>query len=88
MTIENQKALARSRAEAKYLFYKHLGVFVVINLMLFVINITTSPNYIWAVWPLFGWGVAIALHALQVFAFGGRNAVLDRMTEMEMQKDD
>ena len=50
-------------------FYTHLSVYIVVNLGLFFINITTSPEYLWFIWPLTGWGVAIALHALRVYGW-------------------
>jgi hypothetical protein len=48
-------------------FYTHLGVYVLINAMLLLINITTSPDVLWFYWPLMGWGIGVALHALRVF---------------------
>jgi len=37
---------------------------------LFVINWVTPGNW-WFYWPLVGWGVGLAIHALVVFVFGG-----------------
>lgn len=88
MTTQAQKSDARARAEAKYGFYKHLAVFAAVNLLLLAINLFTSPGYLWSIWPLLGWGIAIVFHALQVYAFGGGNKLLDRMTEIEMQKEE
>jgi hypothetical protein len=51
-------------------FYTHLGVYVLINAMLLLINITTSPDVLWFYWPLLGWGIGVALHALRVFGAG------------------
>jgi len=42
-------------------------VYVIVNLGLFLINMTTSPENLWFIWPLMGWGIGIALHALRVF---------------------
>lgn len=71
-----------ARAQAKYDFYKHLTVYVVINAMLMVINLVTAPGYFWAIWPLVGWGVAIVLHALSVFVFD-RNRIVETLVERE-----
>ena len=43
-----------------------------VNLLLFTINVLTSPGSLWFYWPLMGWGIAVALHALRVFGTGGR----------------
>ena len=66
--INYQKA--KKRVEAIKGFYIHLIVYVVVNLILFSINMITSPDNLWFVWPLMGWGIGFALHALSVFGFG------------------
>jgi len=48
-------------------FYQHLTAYVVISAALVAINLLSSPEYLWFVWPLLGWGVGVALHALSVF---------------------
>ena len=63
--IKYQKA--EERVEVLKGFYIHLIVYVVINLMLFSINMIVSPEALWFFWPLTGWGVAVVLHALRVF---------------------
>ena len=57
---------AKERATALRGFYGHLSVYVIVNLGLFLINMTTSPETLWFIWPLMGWGIAVALHALRV----------------------
>ena len=68
--IKYQKA--KERVEAIKGFYIHLTVYIVVNLILFSINMIVSPDSLWFFWPLMGWGIAIVLHALRVFggAFG------------------
>ena len=51
-------------------FYSHLVVYVVINIMLFVVNVQNSSESIWH-WknfttPFF-WGIGLASHAISVF---------------------
>jgi transcriptional regulator with XRE-family HTH domain len=36
---------------------KKLIVFIVVNIMLFIINMTTSPENLWFIYPLLGWGI-------------------------------
>ena len=78
---------AKARVEAKIGFYVHLGVYVVVNLLLLVINLTVSSQYYWAKWPLMGWGLAVALHALNVFVFTGNAAIKEQMIEKEIAKE-
>ncbi|NNC99639.1 MAG: Pr2TM family membrane protein [Gammaproteobacteria bacterium] len=65
ITSEEQMALEYVR-ELKG-FYSHLAAYVLTIALLFIINYLTSPGYIWAVWPAFGWGIGIALHGISMF---------------------
>ncbi len=66
--IKYQKA--KERVEAIKGLYTHLTVYAVVNLILFSINMIVSPNGLWFFWPLMGWGIGLAMHALTVFGFG------------------
>jgi len=68
------RAGARLGADAKPEFYRHLAVYVAVNLLLVVINLVTSRGYFWAIWPLLGWGIGIAIHALRVFVPGASSS--------------
>lgn len=61
---------ARKRVKEIRGFYIHLVMYVLINSLLFLINITTSPGVLWFYWPLLGWGIGIFVHAFYVFGFG------------------
>lgn len=77
---------AEKRVEAKLEFYKHLTTYIVVNILLIIINLMTSPQYYWFKWPLMGWGVGVVIHALQVFAFSGESSLKARMIEKEIKK--
>ncbi|RZJ56075.1 MAG: 2TM domain-containing protein [Flavobacterium sp.] len=51
-------------------FYQHLTVYVLCNPIVIVTNLLTSPEYLWCLYSVFGWGIAIALHAMKVFNYG------------------
>lgn len=74
-----RRVRTRSRAE----FYTHLVVYAVVNLMLVVINVVTWRGSFWAMWPLLGWGIGIAAHALKVFVFAGHDDVAERVTDQQ-----
>jgi hypothetical protein len=80
---------AKKRVEAKIGFYIHLAVYVGVNLLLIMINLTRSPQYLWFKWPLLGWGIGVFFHGLSVFVFSGRQleAVKEKMIKEEMKKD-
>ena len=66
-TEETRYQKAKERVETIKGFYIHLIVYVLVNLMLFTINMIASPGGLWFIWPLMGWGIAIVLHAVGVF---------------------
>ena len=71
-TEEAKYQEAKERVEAIKGLYIHLIVYVVVNLLLFSINMIVSPDSLWFIWPLMGWGVGLFFHALSVFGFGPR----------------
>lgn len=79
---------ARARAEAKYAFFVHAGVYGAVMGLLVVINLLTSPGYLWFVWPLIGWGFAVALHGARVFLLADKNTIIDALTEDELRRSD
>jgi hypothetical protein len=68
MNQQEKYQKAKKRVAALKKFYVHLGVYALVNLSLFLRNIITSPDRLWFYWPLLGWSIAIALHALSVFS--------------------
>lgn len=79
---------ARARAKAKYWFGVHFVVYAVVMSLLLAINLISSPETLWFVWPLLGWGLAILLHAASVFLGGGEDAIIDAMTARELRKSE
>lgn len=73
--------------EAKVGFYIHLSVYTAVNVLLIIINLSTSPEYLWFKWPLMGWGIGLFFHAIGVFVFSGRPLVTEQMIEKEMKKE-
>ena len=88
--MENQEAYqrAKKRVEAKMGFYMHLAVYIGVNILLIIINLITSPHYLWFIWPLFGWGIGVFFHGMSIFVFSGRKfkEIKERMIEKEIKK--
>jgi hypothetical protein len=57
------RAKAVRRARGRLALRWHALVFVLVNALLYVVNMMTTPLLPWFLWPLCGWGVALALHA-------------------------
>ncbi len=78
---------AKKKVEARLGFYIHLGVYVVVNMLLLIINLSTSSSYLWFKWPLLGWGIGVVFHALSVFVFSSGSLIKERMIQKEMEKE-
>jgi hypothetical protein len=72
--------------ERKLGFGIHLGVYLMVNIGLVLLNFLVSPHKVWAVWPLFGWGIGLLFHGLGVFLHAPGTAWKERLIEQEMNK--
>lgn len=68
--VKNEEAYKRAKKRVEELkgFYAHLIIYVVVNGVLVLINLWTSPRFLWFLFPLIGWGIGLFFHA--VFGFG------------------
>jgi fumarate reductase subunit C len=48
-------------------FYQHLTVYLLCNPVVIIVNLLTSPGYLYFWFSVLGWGVAIVLHGLKAF---------------------
>lgn len=60
---------AQKRVKELKEFYEHLTVYVLCNPIVVVVNLMTSPGYLWCLWCVIGWGVGVIMHGLKVFSF-------------------
>ena len=75
---------AASRVRKKLGFYWHAVVFTLANAAMIAINLQHSPDYHWFVWPLAGWGAALAMHGFATFQGTGMS---EAMIEAEVQRE-
>jgi len=64
--------LANREREAKRIarrqwFWLHFAVFAMTQVFLVVIWVLSSVTYPWYIFPLFGWGIFLAAHAVYAF---------------------
>lgn len=48
-------------------FYSHLLAYIVVMVVLVYINLKFSPEYLWFIWSMMGWGIGLFFHAVKVF---------------------
>ncbi len=78
---------AKKRVKAKKAFFQHLMSYAIINLFLLVLNLLTSPGYLWFVFPLLGWGVGLAFHYVDVFGIPGFDILSKEWEERELERE-
>jgi hypothetical protein len=76
--------LARKRAGAKMGWYIHATVYVAVNLMLVMLSAMSGRH--WAVFPIFGWGIGLAVHGLVVFLVTGGAGLHERLVQQERNR--
>ena len=62
----------------------HLLVYLGVNTVLVIVNLTTSPETLWSIWPILGWGVGLAAHAYLVYRAILKKTVQRYATEQEI----
>ena len=83
---EDLQRIARRRAGAKLGLYIHAAVYVAVNAFLALVQMQTTPQVHWNLWPLAGWGLGLAIHASVVLlAASGLRA---RMEAAELKRLD
>lgn len=64
---DDEHERARKRVDELKGFYIHLAVFVIVNFILFLINLLSSPGIWWFYWITAFWGIGVIWHAFCVF---------------------
>jgi hypothetical protein len=54
---------AEKRVKSRMEFYQHLVAYVMINVMLLI----AFRGQWWIIFPLFGWGLGVVMHGIEVF---------------------
>ena len=63
---------AKKRVKELKDFYGNLVTYIVINVILIIINLVTSPEKLWFYWVTIFWGIAILVHASKTFILKGK----------------
>lgn len=56
----------KTLAEKKLDFRRHLRTYLVMSLFFIILDYYTS-GLTWAIWPILGWGIGVALQALSLY---------------------
>ena len=76
--------LARQRAGAKMSWYIHASVYLLVNLLLVSLSFASGRH--WAIFPLLGWGIGLAVHGAVVFLVSGGGGLHERLVHQERKR--
>ena len=86
LSPEEIDRLARKRAGAKLGWYIHASVYVIVNAFLLSISTLGFGHRPWARFPLFGWGIGLALHGISVFMLGQGSSFRENLVQRERER--
>ena len=62
----------------------HLFVYLAVNSLLVTVNMITSPQTLWSIWPILGWGLGLAAHAYLAYRAVLKRTVQRYATEQQV----
>ena len=62
-------------------FYSHFAIYTAVIVMLLFIDLASGGG-LWFYWPLMGWGIGIAVHAIVTFVMFGSFHEPNRFTRV------
>ena len=65
------RAEAHRWVRRKRIFYTVLGIYAVLSLMWFVIDMADGTESLWFYWPMLGTGLGVAVAGIILFGIGG-----------------
>lgn len=57
--LQNKINNKQNKPKSKNKISKKITIFILVNLLLFTINILTSTEHLWFIYPLLGWGIPL-----------------------------
>src|SRR5690606_37204650 len=76
---------AKRRVEELQGFYWNLASYVIINVFFLFLDLRDGTLE-WVYWPLMGWGIGIAFHAIEVFGMFNSTTWKDRQVQKELER--
>jgi hypothetical protein len=77
---------AKRRVAMLKAFYLHCAVYALVNVFLFLLNLSTGGAW-WFYWPAFGWGIGVAAHAGVVWGGPHVRTWEEEMIQREMRRE-
>ncbi|MEO8209418.1 MAG: 2TM domain-containing protein [bacterium] len=84
--MNNDPAYEEARKKVKALkgFYSNLFAYIIVNIFLAILNLLTSPDHLWFLWVVLGWGIGLAIQAYSIF---GKSRIFNSQWEEKKIKE-
>lgn len=67
-------------------FWIHLATYVFVSGLLIAINLGSEPEYLWALWPVIGWGIGVAAHGFAVFIVSKTSSIQRQLDAFDQEQ--
>lgn len=75
-------------------FYSNLSMWILMSIVFIFINLTYSPQFLWCVFPIAGWGFGVLFQGLEVYGVPGiskeweQRKIREEMKKLESDPED
>jgi len=59
---ENLRKIAAQKVSYRFSVKMHLTLFIIVNVLLFLVNIIFTPEAFWIIFPFFSWLIGVNMH--------------------------
>jgi hypothetical protein len=79
---------AAARVEMQLAFYRHVMIYVVVNVLLAAVNLLKNPSHLWFQWVILGWGIGLLAHGLNVYSYRWLGSRREQMIQRELARQE
>ncbi len=84
---ETMRKIASQKVTFRYSVKIHSYCYILVNILLIVINLILSADYLWVLYPIFGWLIGLAIHGMAYFTWSrgvsyGKRAIIIHLTSL------
>ncbi|MFX1425519.1 MAG: 2TM domain-containing protein [Promethearchaeota archaeon] len=66
---ESLRKIAAQKVSFRFSVKMHLAIFIVVNILLFIVNYFYTPELYWVAFPFFSWLIGINMHTLSYILY-------------------
>jgi 2TM domain len=77
---------AAVRATMQRAFYRHVMIYIVVNVLLVAVNLLKDPSHLWFQWGMLGWGIGLLVHGFNVYSYRWSGSRREQMIQHELER--